>query len=64
MTLDQMLTSLDIIIAHFKACRARFPNNEPFLGASTTSWFALDKYLQGRGLKAWVKPAIDRASSI
>lgn len=43
-TLDQMLTSLDIIIAHFKACRARFPNNEPFLAAVTTSWFALDKY--------------------
>lgn len=45
-TLDQMLTSLDIIIAHFKACRARFPNNEPFLAAVTASWFALtlDKY--------------------
>lgn len=43
-TLDQMLTSLDIIITHFKACRARFPNNEPFLAAVTTSWFALDKY--------------------
>lgn len=39
-----MLISLDIIITYFKACRARFPNNEPFLAIVITSWFALDKY--------------------
>lgn len=43
-TLDQMLVSLDIIIAHFKASQSRHGNNSQLLASITTSWYAIDKY--------------------
>lgn len=43
-TLDCMITTLDILIAHFKASQKRHANNAALLSSITTSWYALDKY--------------------
>ena len=43
-TLDQMLTSMDILVAHFEASRAKHANNAQLLGSITTAWYVLDKY--------------------
>jgi hypothetical protein len=43
-TLDCMITTLDILIAHFKASQKRHANNAALISSITTSWYALDKY--------------------
>lgn len=42
-TLDCMITTLDILIAHFKAPQKRHANDTALLSSITTSWYALDK---------------------
>lgn len=43
-TLDQMLVTFDIVIAHLEASLARHADNEALTAAITCSWYALDKY--------------------
>ena len=43
-TLDCMITTLDILIAYFKASQKRYANNAALISSITTSQYALDKY--------------------
>lgn len=43
-TLDDVLISMDIVVAHFKRMRAKHANNPDLLGSITTAWYAFDKY--------------------
>lgn len=43
-TLDQMLVTFDIIIAHLEASLAQHADNKALSAAITCSWYALDKY--------------------
>lgn len=43
-TLDQMLVTFDIIIAHLEASLARHADNKALSAAVACSWYALDKY--------------------
>lgn len=42
--LDCMITTLDILIARFKASQARHANNTALLSSITTSWYALEGF--------------------
>lgn len=43
-TLEQMLVTFDIVVAHLEASLARHADNEALTAAITCSWYALDKF--------------------
>jgi len=39
-----MITTLNILIAYFKASQKRYANNAALISSITTSWYTLNKY--------------------
>jgi hypothetical protein len=43
-TLDQVITDMDIIVKHFETMKAKHANKTPLLSSITTAWYVFDKY--------------------